>query len=154
MNARYIIFTPSDFTNTLIFALKSLISSQVVCFSIPIKSMESMYGIFICYFLFGTWNTHFRMVVWWNNHFPRKGLQSSHWKRTRWMVVDALLSFFLPKKNPPGWLLEVLDIGPDVQIWACLHLSRQTCRTSWGAKEFLGIQALLGGENGSDPKQS
>ena len=75
-------------------------------------------------------------------------------KRTRWIVVDALLSFFLPKKNPPGWLLEVLDIGPDVQIWACLHLSRQAWRKSWGAKELLGIQALLGGENGSDPKQS
>ena len=114
--------------------------------------MESMHGIFICYFLFGTWNAHFRMVVWWNNHFPRKGLESSNWKRTRWILEDALLSFFLQKEYP--LLLEVLDIGPDVQIWACLHLSRQTWRKSSGAKEFLGIQALLGGENGSDPKQS
>ena len=31
------------------------------------------------YELPGTPNNHFLMDVWWNNHFPSKGLESSNW---------------------------------------------------------------------------
>ena len=54
----YIIFTPSDFTNTLIFVLKSLIRSQVVRFYFH---THHIHGIHV-------WNLYLLLLIWYLKH--------------------------------------------------------------------------------------